>query len=212
MTANNITIGIDLGDRKHTACVLSAAGDIVAEQVIVNDRACLTAFAQRYPGATIVMETGTHSPWVSRLLADLGHEVIVANARKVRLISDNEGKDDPVDAELLARLGRVDVKLLSPIQHRGAEAQAEMAVIRARDALVGARVQLVNHVRGAVKSLGSRLEKSSTRSFADKVGEQVPEALRAAHAEVPAGRWQRGRAFRFLPLQRSARVAGRRLS
>ena len=106
--------------------------------------------------------------------------MIVANARKVRLISDNEGKDDPVDAELLARLGRVDVKLLSPIQHRGAEAQAEMAVIRARDALVGARVQLVNHVRGAVKSLGSRLEKSSTRSFADKVGEQVPEALRAA--------------------------------
>jgi len=103
----------------------------------------------------------------------LGHEVIVANPRKVRLISDNDGKDDPVDAELLARLGRVDVKLLSPIQHRGEEAQADLAVIRAR-------TQLVNHVRGAVKSLGARLEKSSTRSFGDKMGDQVPEALQAA--------------------------------
>jgi transposase len=96
----------------------------------------------------------------------------------VRLISDNDGKDDPVDAELLARLGRVDVRLLSPIEHRGEGAQADLAVIRARDALVAARTQLVNHVRGAVKSLGSRLEKSSARSFADKRGDQVPEALR----------------------------------
>lgn len=128
----------------------------------------------------VVIEAGTHSPWVSRVLAGLGHEVIVANPRKVRLISDNEGKDDRVDAELLARLGRVDVKLLSPIQHRGEGAQADLALIRARDALVGARTQLVNHVRGAVKSLGSRLEKSSARSFGGKMGEQVPEALRAA--------------------------------
>lgn len=174
------TTGLDLGDRYSCYYTLDAAGENVESGRVKTNREGLEKRFGGQEAARVVIEAGTHSPWVSRLLADLGHEVIVANARKVRLISDNEGKDDPVDAELLARLGRVDVKLLSPIQHRGAEAQAEMAVIRARDALVGARVQLVNHVRGAVKSLGSRLEKSSTRSFADKVGEQVPEALRAA--------------------------------
>ena len=174
------TTGLDLGDQHSYYYTLDQAGEEVESGRVKTSR---EAVEKRFGGGEpmrVVIEAGTHSPWVSRQLAGLGHEVIVANPRKVRLISDNEGKDDPVDAELLARLGRVDVKLLSPIKHRGAEAQADLAVIRARDALVGARTQLVNHVRGAVKSLGSRLEKSSTRSFADKMGDQVPEALRAA--------------------------------
>jgi transposase len=75
-----LTIGLDLGDRRHAACVLSASGEILAEEAITNTRECLTAFAQKHPGATFVMETGTHSPWVSRLLESLGHRVIVANA------------------------------------------------------------------------------------------------------------------------------------
>lgn len=87
MNSNHVTIGIDLGDRKHSACVLSAGGEILAETEITNTRECLTAFARRYPGAVIVLETGTHSPWVSRLLAGLGHTVHVANARKLRAIS-----------------------------------------------------------------------------------------------------------------------------
>ena len=174
------TTGLDLGDQHSYYYTLDQAGEEVESGRVKTSR---EAVEKRFGGGEpmrVVIEAGTHSPWVSRLLAGLGHEVIVANPRKVRLISDNEGKDDPVDAELLARLGRVDVKLLSPIEHRGVEAQADLAVIRARDALVGARTQLVNHVRGAVKSLGSRLEKCSTRSFADKMGDQVPEALRAA--------------------------------
>ena len=73
MTTNNETIGIALGDRRHAVCVLSAGGEILAEELITNDRACLSTFAQRHPGATFVMETGTHSPWVSRLLEALGH-------------------------------------------------------------------------------------------------------------------------------------------
>ena len=68
----NLTIGLDLGDRRHHACVLAASGEILAEEVIVNTREVLTAFCARYPGATIVMETGTHSPWISRLVAALG--------------------------------------------------------------------------------------------------------------------------------------------
>jgi transposase len=117
---------------------------------------------------------------VSRLLADCGHEVLVANPRKLALITQNDSKDDPVDAELLARLGRVDPQLLSPIEHRGRQAQADLAVIRARDAVVAARTQLVNHVRGAVKSLGSRMASCSTRSFAKKAGSQLPTDLRFA--------------------------------
>jgi transposase len=117
---------------------------------------------------------------VSRLLADCGHEVLVANPRKLALITQNDSKDDPVDAELLARLGRVDPQLLSPIEHRGAQAQADLAVIRARDAVVAARTQLVNHVRGAVKSLGSRMGSCSTRSFAKQAALQLPADLRFA--------------------------------
>jgi transposase len=94
----------------------------------------------------IAIETGTHSPWISRLLEECGHEVLVANARKLRLIYANKKKTDEVDAENLARLARLDPKLLYPVRHRGEGAQAHMAMIRSRQALIGSRTQLVNHV------------------------------------------------------------------
>lgn len=174
------TIGLDLGDQYSYFCMLDEAGEKVEWGRVKTSG---EALEKRFGGeerARVVVEAGTHSPWVSRLLAGLGHEVIVANPRKVRLISDNDGKDEGVDAALLARLGRVDVRLLCPIEHRGAEAQADLAVIRAREALVRGRTQLVNHVRGVVKSMGFRLERCSVRGFARQVAEQVPEALRAA--------------------------------
>jgi transposase len=99
------------------------------------------------------MEVGTHSPWVSRLLTALGHEVVVANPRRVRLIAESDHKHDRADAEQLARLGRLDPQLLSPIQHRGIEAQEDLALLRSRDSLVAARTTLINHVRGVVKSV-----------------------------------------------------------
>lgn len=178
--AGKRTTGLDLGDQYSYYYTVDAAGETVESGRMRTSREGLGKGFGGKEAQRVVIEAGTHSPWVSRELGNMGHEVVVANPRKVRLISDNQGKDDPVDAELLARLGRVDVKLLSPIQHRGAETQADLAVIRARDALVAARTQLVNHVRGTIKSLGGRLEKSSTRSFADKMRDQVPEALRAA--------------------------------
>jgi len=154
MTTNNVTIGIDLGDRKHSACVLSAAGEILAEEAITNTRECLTAFAQKHPGATFVMETGTHSPWVSRLLEALGHRVIVANARKLRAISQSTTKSDAEDARMLARLGRADPALLSPVQHRSESAQRALVQLKVREALVRSRVNQMNSVRFLVKSLG----------------------------------------------------------
>jgi transposase len=154
MSSNNLTIGIDLGDRRHAVCVLSAAGDIVAETEAINTRECLTVFAQKHPGATFVMETGTHSPWVSRLLESLGHRVIVANARKLRAISQSTTKNDQEDARMLARLGRADPALLSPVKHRSESAQRALVELKVHEALVRSWVNQMNSVRFLVKSLG----------------------------------------------------------
>ncbi len=124
-----------------------------------------------------MFEVGTHSPWVSRLLASFGHEAIVANPRRVRLIADSAQKTDRSDAETLARLGRIDPAFLSPILHRPEQAQADLAVIRARHALVGARSSLINHMRGAVKSSGSRLPACDAYMFQKKVPSALPPEL-----------------------------------
>jgi transposase len=118
------------------------------------------------------------------VLEECGHEVLVANARKLRLIYTNKRKTDEIDAENLARLARVDPKLLYPLKHRGEHSQAHLAIIRSREALVGSRTQLVNHVRGAVKSFGGRLPKCPARSFHNKVLEHIPEALLPALTPV----------------------------
>ena len=134
-------------------------------------------FSSEQQPLRVAIEAGTHSPWVSRVLQECGHEVLVANPRKVRLIYTNKRKTDEIDAENLARLARVDPKLLYPLKHRGEGSQAHLAIIRSREALVGCRTQLVNHVRGAVKSFGARLPKCPARSFHKKVVEHIPAAL-----------------------------------
>ena len=117
------------------------------------------------PRCRMAMETGTHSPSVSRLLTALGHEVIVGHAQKVRLITKSRRKDDRLDARTLARLARIDPELLSPVQHRSAQAQLHLAEIRARAGVVSARTALVNATRGLVKSYGERLRKCGTQQF-----------------------------------------------
>ena len=121
----------------------------------------------------IVMEVGSHSRWASQTLKDLGHEVIVADVRKLRLIYKNPRKDDKVGAEYLARLARLDPKLLPPIFHRSQEAQTHLAVIRSRDILVRTRILLINHVRSMVNSTGARLPSCSTTSFHKRVPEFI---------------------------------------
>src|ERR1700752_5313256 len=121
------TIGLDLGDRNSCYCVLDEAGQIQVEQRVRTTAKALREVFGAMPRSRIALETGTHSPWISRLLTELGHEVIVANARKVRLIGESRKKDDRLDAQALARLARIDPQLLSPIQHRSAQAQADLA-------------------------------------------------------------------------------------
>jgi transposase len=168
-----LTIGLDLGDRRHHACVLDDAGEILAEEVIVNTREVLLAFCARYPGATVVMETGTHSPWVSRSVAAQGHPVIVANARKLRAISQSQTKSDREDAQMLARLGRADPNLLCPVRHRSEATQGALVRLKVRETLVRSRVNLLNSVRFLLKSLGVFVSSSiKAMAFARKVREQ----------------------------------------
>jgi transposase len=128
----------------------------------------------------IVVETGTHTAWVARLLERLGHEVVVADARRLRFIFESDRKDDRTDAQMLARVGRLDAGLLHPVRLRAAKADEHLAVVRARDTLVEARTKLVNCVRGIVKRSGQRLPRTSTDAFARKVRDQIPAELKLA--------------------------------
>ena len=140
-----MTAGLDVGDNYSYLCLIDTqSGEVVEEgRLRTTPETLRRRFASERP-LRIAIEAGTHSPWVSRVLEECGHEVLVANARKTRLIYANKRKTDEVDAENLARLARLDPKLLYPVRHRGEGSQAHMAMIRSRQALVGCRTQLVN--------------------------------------------------------------------
>jgi transposase len=173
-----LTIGLDLGDRFSFYCVLDEAGEVILEQKLPMTREALRRAFEKMPRSRMALETGTHSPWVSRQLTELGHEVIVAHARNVRLIGDSSRKDDRIDARTLARLARIDPQLLSPVRHRSAKAQIHLTVIRARAGLVSARTALVNTARGLVKSYGERLRKCGTQQVGRELGVGLSDELR----------------------------------
>ncbi len=166
-----MTAGLDIGDKYSYLCLIDQeSGEVVEEgRLRTNPEAFRRRFASEQP-MRIAIEAGTHSPWVSRVLEECGHEVLVANARKLRLIYANKRKTDEIDAENLARLARLDPKLLYPLKHRSEDSQAHMALIRSREALVGARTQLVNH------ALGER---------SNPLGLACPSARRAASTRKP---------------------------
>lgn len=180
---STMTCGVDIGDRFSHICVLDDAGEVIEETRVRTTSVGFTRYFNGRQPQLVALEVGTHSPWVSNLVAALGHEVLVANARKLRMIYENEMKDDRVDAEMLARVARMDPKLLAPIQHRGDGARAALGVIRSRDALVRTRASLVSHVRGMVKAFGARLPSCTTARFGKLVG-QLPEQLQPALTPV----------------------------
>ncbi|HYW36581.1 MAG TPA: IS110 family transposase [Terriglobales bacterium] len=175
-----LTVGIDLGDRSSRYCILDEQGEVLAEGSVATTK---KGFAQVFgskPRSRLALEVGTHSPWVSRYLAELGHEIVVANPRRVRLITDSTRKDDRLDAKTLARLVRIDPELLSPIRHRSAQAQGDLMVIRARAVLVEARTMLVNAARGLTKSYGERLGSCGTGRVCEELAKSLSEPLQNA--------------------------------
>jgi transposase len=172
-----MTIGIDLGDKTSRYGVLNEQGEVLAESGVATTRQALGRVFGARKRCRIALEVGTHSPWASRLLERLGHEVIVANAREVRSISQSSRKDDRRDARMLAR---ADPQLLRPIRHRGEQAQGHLLRIRVRATLVEVRAKLVNTARGLTKAWGERLPACDTATMGVRRLEPLPAALQAA--------------------------------
>jgi transposase len=168
---DKVTVGLDLGDKYTQVCVLSPDGEVIEEARLRTTPAALWGRFASMPAARTVLEAGAHSPWVSRLL-------------KLRLIYQNDSKNDRVDAQYLARIGRLDPALLAPFQHRRADTQADLALVRSRDVLVRSRARLINHIRGAVKSVGGHLGKCSSVTFATKALPHLPPELEPALAPL----------------------------
>jgi transposase len=185
---HKLTIGLDLGDRSIHYCILNEAGEVILEHSLPTTQKGIHQVFDGIPRSRIALETGSHSPWVSRQLTQLGHEVIVAHARNVRLIGESSRKDDQLDARTLARLARIDPSLLGPVKHRSAKAQIHLTVIRARAGLVGARTALVNAARGLTKSYGERLRKCGTgqvsRELAGGLSAELRDVLEPLLGEV----------------------------
>jgi transposase len=175
-----LTIGLDLGDRWSHYCVLDESGQVLAENKTATSPKAMEAVFGAMSRSRIALETATHSPWVSRVLSKLGHEVIVAHARNVRLIGESRRKDDRLDAQTLARLARIDPQLLCPVKHRSARAQANLSLIRARAGLVRARTALVNTARGLAKSYGERLRGCTVRHMNPRKTDALSPQLQTA--------------------------------
>lgn len=178
VAAKGLTVGLDLGDSFSDICVKDREGEVLERTRVKTKSEALAAYFGRRERGRVVMEVGTHSPWVQRLLAGLGHEVIVANPHQVRLIAESFDKGDKQDAEVLADLGRMGFGSLRTVEHRSAEAQADLEVLRARSLLVRQRSALALHIRGVVKANGSRISGCGVRAPGAKVLEQVPAALK----------------------------------
>jgi len=175
-----VFFGLDVGDRVTHLCCVDGAREVLERQRFPTTReGVVEVFGGRAP-AKIVLEAGSQSPWMSELLRMLGHEVVVADARRVAAITRSGRKTDRRDAEVLARLLQGMPELLGAVHHRGRQAQADLAMIRARDVLVRTRTRLVQHVRGTLKAFGLRARSCSASAFHRAAREAVPEDLEPA--------------------------------
>jgi transposase len=177
---DRLTVGVDLGDQWSHYCILGLEGETLTEGQVRTAPQDVAEFFQALNAARVVVEVGTHSAWIRDVICSFGHEVLVANPRLMEGSKRRKRKNDRIDANKLARLGRVDPQSLHPMQHRSAEVRQDLVLLRARDALVAARTELINATRGLVKSMGRRLPKCSSPSFAQKVEAAVPAEIREA--------------------------------
>ena len=170
-------MGVDLGDQWSNYCILGLSGETLAEGQFRTAREEISEFFRGMSTSRVVVEVGTHSAWAREVIAGFGHEVLVANPRLMEGSKRRRRKNDRIDANKLARLGRTDPKSLHPIQHRSTEVREDLLVLRAREALVASRTELINTVRGLVKSMGARLSNCSSESFAEKAAAEIPDEV-----------------------------------
>ena len=179
-------IGLDLGDKESTYCVLDRVGEVASRGKVKMREGELKRTFGGYRGSQLAVETGTHSLWISQLISQMGVEVVVANARKVHLITKSRKKNDAQDAETLARLLKADRKLLSPIVHRSPEAQQDLLRIRARAQAVKVRTEMIKAVQGLAKSVGMRLRHGDADNRGvDQVENWEPELAEILRSRLP---------------------------
>lgn len=160
-----LSVGLDLGDRRSCYAMVDAAGELVEEGEFANTQAGLEGVLGGRPRARVALETGSQSGWIARTIEAMGHEVLVAHARELRGIWGAPRKNDRRDAAKLARYARLDPELLKPTRLRSAGGQLELSRLRVREALVRSRTLLVNAARGLAKAHGERIVKTSTAAF-----------------------------------------------
>jgi transposase len=174
---DRLKVGVDLGDQWSNYCILGFGGETLAEGQFRTRQEEIGEFFRGLALSRVVFEVGTHSAWVSEIIAGLGHEVLVANPRQMDGSKRRRRKNDRIDAAKLARLGRMDPKSLYPIQHRSTEVREDLLVVRVRDSLVESRTKLISTVRGMVKTMGARLPGCSSVSFSRKSADQIPHQV-----------------------------------
>jgi transposase len=173
-------VGMDLGKRNSEVYVVTPRGTTRRERLKTN-REELVAFLKKFRSrVTVVMEACSVSPWVSHLVSELGHEAVVANPRNVHAIAKSDHKNDRNDAELLARVARLDRTLLKPIAHRDLKAHVDLMLLKSRHTLVQLRTKTINTIRGLASTMGVELSKSSSRSFAAQAELMIPQELKPA--------------------------------
>lgn len=179
--------GIDLHLKSSEVYVVDESGEASERARVPTTEASLRRwFGGRAP-MRICIEASGLSPWVGRVLTELGHEVIVANAQRVRLIAESTLKNDKVDAETLARLVRMDPALLCPIRHRSEETQRLRGMLRVRRALINSRTTCLNTARGLLRSFGHRVPGRRPERLARALTTgKVPEELCALVAPLVA--------------------------
>ena len=182
------TIGIDLGDKKSFVYAMNrSTGEVVEDEVSMTESS-LQEFLEPWPRCLVVFEVGGHSRWVKRVIQGMGFEVLVADPRRIALITKNTRKNDRNDAMRLAELATADLaasrlELLNPVEHRADDLQADLAILKSRDALVVMRTKLINMIRGVVKSCGHRLRSCSTPCF-HRLKDDIPDVLSPALAPI----------------------------
>src|SRR5258708_8395594 len=177
-------IGIDLGDKNSDVCVLNPAGDVHKKFRLRMNEAEIGSYFAGIGRSRVAIEVGAQSQWVAEVIEKHGHEVHVANTRKVAYIHESDDKDDPGDAYKLAELVHFKPRLLHPVRHRSQALQADLCWIRAREAAVEGRTHLINTVRSLSKGFGERLQRCSTEAFTAKFAEQIPAATPPAVAPL----------------------------
>ncbi len=182
--AETLVIGVDVGDRQSRFSVRTRAGELLVEGSVETTPQAIVNWLAGFARQRVALETGTHSRWMAELLGGMGHEVIVANARKLELITHNSRKSDKVDARMLSKMGAVGVDWLHPVYQRRRETHVDLTTVRMRDLLLNQRTGLINAVRGVVKSFGCRLRICDGDAFREMARTELPEALRGALSGV----------------------------